>query len=39
MFTTLNKKGAINVFKISRGERLEPSPLYHTRDVRHLIKV
>lgn len=35
MFTTLNTKGAINVFKILRGERLEPSPLYHTRDVRN----
>ena len=31
MFTTLNTKGAINVFKILRRERLEPSPLYNTR--------
>ena len=37
MFTTLNTKGAINVFKILLRERLEPSPLYHTRDVRHPI--
>lgn len=37
MFTTLNTKGAINEFKILRQERLEPSPFYHTRDVRHPI--
>lgn len=37
MFTTLNTKGAINVFKILRRERLEPSPLYLTRDVLHPI--
>ena len=38
MFTTLNTKGAINVFKILRPERLEPSPLYYTRHEMYVIR-